>query len=82
MKRFRKKSVVVKAEQWFPGKSVEGVHDPIPGELPHHYLKEADRVRFLNPGDWVVGEDGHFRRYCPTEFEAMFTEIPDPNDEL
>jgi hypothetical protein len=77
MPRFRKKPSYFEADQWFPGKAVVGVHDPIPGELPRHYVRTAHKqVVFLEPGDWVVAEpDGS--GYYPIKPD-IFPTICDP----
>lgn len=58
--KFRKKTCVNEAEQWFPGKHVEGVQ-----EMHHHDGKQSVSngygiVETLNgptrvdPGDWII----------------------------
>lgn len=80
MQRFRKKPVVITAEQWFPGKAVEGVREPVEGELPGHYVTTAhNQIVFLEPGDWIVPEpDG--RGYYPIKPD-IFAATYDPVEE-
>jgi hypothetical protein len=73
--RWRKKPVIVEAEQWFPGKDVPGVWG-LPGQdmcpcyeiggdhnLPHVMTANEQRMDVV-PGDWIIREpDG--RGYYP-----------------
>lgn len=74
MARYRKRPVVVEAEQWFPGKEVPGVH------WVCDYLQEdadgktqvchqayvvtihGERAR-IAPGDWVITEPDGIHHY-------------------
>lgn len=54
---------VIEAEQWFPGKKIEGVDDTS-DVWGHAFVCTAhDQIVFLEPGDWVVPEpngNGHY----------------------
>ena len=58
MPNFRKKPVVISAEQWFPDKPVEGVLVPEPGCTiqcePH--IETLEGHVFVSPGDWIITE--------------------------
>jgi hypothetical protein len=78
MAKFRKKPVVVEAEQWFPGKDIEGVHEPIDAEVPMHFVKTAhNQIVYLQSGDWVIREpEGRGYYPCkPDIFEATYDPV-------
>jgi len=52
MPKFRKKPVVVEAEQWFPGKEVGGVVERARGT--YGYMKASEGKHIVNAGDWVI----------------------------
>ncbi len=89
MPRFRKRPVVVTAEQWFPDREVDGVcigDDPqracwvrpidfAPNaSYPHvHTLEGPLRV---SPGDWIItGVKGEKYPCKPDVFEATYEEV-------
>lgn len=56
MAKYRKESVIVEAEQWFPGKEIEGVY-PIPeGERGafYAYIRTLEGRMTVSPGDYVI----------------------------
>jgi hypothetical protein len=64
MPKFRKKPVVIEAEQWFPGKEIAGVvmKQPIIGGRGHGaiagptqpYIETLEGDMAVSPGDWVI----------------------------
>ncbi len=65
MARYRKKPIVIEAEQWFPGIKVEGVeHPPLPGTSqgeeclrahgPCGLVHTLEGKMIVMPGDWVI----------------------------
>jgi hypothetical protein len=75
MARFRKRrTVVVEAWQWFPGKDVPGVYPPA-GADPRPYVMTAHgQAAYLEPGDYVLVEpDGRGHYPCKADiFEANY----------
>jgi len=78
MNKYRKKPIVIEAEQWFPGKDIKGVfdarfddcgHSSIQG--PHcHTLEGALHV---SPGDWIItGVKGERYPCKPDIFEQTY----------
>jgi hypothetical protein len=55
---YRRKSTVVQAVQWFPGREVGGVRPGLEGEYGPHVVGARDRRTFLSPGDWVIYDHG------------------------
>jgi hypothetical protein len=83
--KYRKKPIVVEAEQWFPGKYVRGVTEAA-------YNVEDGKARLSGyghvvtihgehakvvPGDWVITEpDGEHHYPCkPDIFEATYEPV-------
>lgn len=82
MARYRKRPVVVEAEQWFPGKHVEGVTETVidlgdgqtsPAGYGHVVTIHGEHAKVV-PGDWVITEpDGVHHYPCkPDVFEATY----------
>jgi hypothetical protein len=69
---FRKKPVLVKAEQWFPGREVEGVCRHAGADTRYYVFTADGQGAYLEPGDYVVAEPegrGHYP-VKPDIFEA------------
>jgi hypothetical protein len=83
MAKFRKKPVIIEAEQWFPnGPTVKGVHwEQRPeddGEWMVPYVITAHEQRaYLAPGDWIIPEPMANRFYpCkPDIFENTYEPV-------
>lgn len=82
MPKFRKKPVIVEAEQWFPWLQIEGVLQPDSDSMtqfaPH--VITPNGVVEIKSGDWVVrGEKGNYvyplegfeQSYEPVDSEAQ-----------
>jgi hypothetical protein len=84
--KFRKKPVVIEAEQWFPGKHVEGVtelvHDPGDGSTVSNGYGDIETLEGplrVSPGDWIItGVKGEKYPCKPDIFEATYesAELP------
>jgi hypothetical protein len=84
MPSFRKKPVVVEAEQWFPDKEVAGVyiipeHD-VPSRGGGVAFRQPERAMVgtaeLSPGEWVLTQGGE-RHACADE---LFRQLYEPVD--
>jgi hypothetical protein len=74
---FRAKPVVVEAEQWFPGKAVDGVREPAPGRMNYYHVLLSNGVyAVVNPGDWVVTDRGRGGRHLYAA--KKFLEVYEP----
>lgn len=87
--KFRKKPVVIEAEQWFPGKQVAGVwnwkgnsaQDDYVGVCHAHTLNEAhchtlEGFHVVSPGDWIItGIKGEKYPCKPDIFEATYERV-------
>lgn len=58
MPKFRKKPIIIEAEQWFIGKNIQGViyePGPISGlYLMPPYIKTFEGKMFVSEGDWII----------------------------
>lgn len=90
MPRFRKKPIVVTAEQWSPETPVEGVEFPVPAEDLAKLAAIGERsdpaktglIRTLEgpfvvwPGDWIVtGVEGERWPIKPSIFEKSYEPV-------
>ena len=89
MSKFRKKPVIVEAEQ-YQGKRVKGVckcngATPIcTNPLPHVHTIHDNHTAYIKPGDWIIAEpDGkHFYPCKPDIFAETYESItPDREEE-
>lgn len=90
MAKFRKKPVVIGAEQWFPGKHIEGVTQQTEYNIPcfdefdsseRHYwgIRTLEGVMEVNPGDWVItGVQGEKYPCKPEIFALTYEHECDP----
>jgi hypothetical protein len=71
MPRFRKRPVVIEAEQWHPGTAIEGVYA---GSSPQVGLIDTlEGTMTVSPGDWVVtGIQGERYPVKPEIFERTY----------
>lgn len=57
MGKFQKKPVVIDAEQWFPGRDVDGVEEQPssdPDAEPVGIVKTLEGDMIARPGDWII----------------------------
>ncbi len=82
--KFRKKPVVIEAEQWWPNKPVAGVIYPPPEEISKRlvmtvevgYIDTLEGGHLVNPGDWIItGIKGEKYPCKPDIFEATYEEV-------
>jgi len=80
MSKFRKKSVVIDAVQWFPGVPVDGVEEFETGDAITQIAGKLGTLEHLGdtrgvvmPGDWVItGVRGEKYACKPDIFEATY----------
>ncbi len=72
MPKFRKKPIVIDAEQWFPGKEIEGVIVCPQGiQIPCIITLEGN-LR-VSPGDWIItGVNGEKYPCKPDIFDKTY----------
>lgn len=82
--KFRKKPVVIEAEQWFPGKDIDGVITPVKRDCPFKPDKNIGKIETLegdmivSPGDWVItGIKGEKYPCKPDIFEETYEKLED-----
>lgn len=82
MPKYRKKPVVVEAEQWFPGKEVEGVMDKAmlsevwfgaKAEDGRYFIRTLEGDMIVMPGDYIItGVKGERYPCKPDIFEETY----------
>jgi hypothetical protein len=92
--KFRKKPIVVEAEQWFPGTDVDGVvnvvgatMDPTgvlvndPNGISHGIIQTLEGPMRCSPGDWVItGIHGEKYACKPDVFAKTYERVYDDGD--
>jgi len=78
--KFRKKPIIIEAEQWFIGKEIEGViYKPMPISGLHimpHYIDTLEGRMFVNEGDWIItGVNGEKYPCKPDIFAKTYEKI-------
>ncbi len=79
--KFRKKPVVIEAEQWFPGKQIDGVIEennmtPYGKVGPAAWIKTLEGRHEVTPGDWIItGIKGEKYPCKPDIFEATYERV-------
>lgn len=86
-KQYRKKPVIIEPQQWFPDRTVKGVHwEQRAGDdgefLVPYVITIHEQRAYLAPGDWVMPEPttGRFYPCKPDIFATTYEPVatPDP----
>lgn len=74
MARYRKKPVIIEAEQWEPGKKIEGVRELTEGVFVGcGVIVTLEGEMMASPGDWIItGVKGEKYPCKPDIFEATY----------
>jgi hypothetical protein len=76
MAKYRKRPVIIDAEQWFPGIVMEGVVNSEysdPAFNGYHYIQTLEGRMIVSPGDWVItGVKGEKYACKPDVFEMTY----------
>lgn len=77
MTKYRKKPIIVEAEQWFYGKEIDGViYKPMPISGLHimpPYIDTLEGRLFVENGDWIItGINGKKYPCKPDIFEKTY----------
>lgn len=71
--KFRKRPIIITAEQWFPGKEVNGVYITPEGGA---YVFTLEGEMLVSPGDWIItGSKGEIYPCKPDTFEATYVPV-------
>lgn len=79
MKKYRKKPVVIEAEQWFKFDDVPEAHiQPLIVNANKGWIDTLEGGHEVTPGDWIIkGIKGEFYPCKPDIFEATYEEVND-----
>ena len=73
MPKFRKKPIVIEAEQWFPEKQIEGVVIRSPTCNPFAMIQTLEGNLIVNEGDWIItGVNGEKYPCNPEIFDKTY----------
>ena len=79
MKEYRKKPIIIKAKQWFPGIEIEGVDESGARQLANKlspnqgWIETLEGGHIVSPGDWIiVGVAGERYPCKPDIFELTY----------
>ena len=78
MDKYEYQGITVKAEQWFPGKHVDGVVAPSPNSTTQWYpfVSVGDETITVMPGDWIVTTPIGSKYLCRKDmFEKWYRSI-------
>lgn len=68
--KYRKKPVVIEAEQWFPGKKIKGVYEE---ENGHAHIVTLEGELTVSRGDFIIrGVNGELYPCKPDIFEKTY----------
>jgi hypothetical protein len=70
----------VEAEQWFPGKKIEGVYlfADIQWEEPTPRIKTLEGISKVSPGDWIITGVNGEKYPCKSDiFEKTYEPVGD-----
>ena len=82
MTKFRKKPIVVEAEQWFPGKRTDAVLNRVTFDSTgtkvdeSYYIITKQGEIEVNPGDWIInGLEGEQYPCSESIFEKVYEKV-------
>lgn len=80
--KFRKKPIIIEAEQWFEGKVIDGVKlgitiNPMTGNyVKAHMIETLEGTMIVNTGDWIItGVNGEKYPCKPDIFEKTYEPV-------
>jgi hypothetical protein len=81
MPKFRKKPVVIEAEQWFPDCEVAGVRvHYAQGKYPIALCDTLEGAHMVSPGDWIITGVKGEKYPCKPDIFAMTYEPVESTD--
>lgn len=80
--KFRKKPIVIEAEQWFPGKMDDPKSEPYVsydwGQVGPAIIQTLEGPMNVSKGDWIIkGINGEFYNCKPDIFEKTYEPVID-----
>lgn len=74
--KFRKKTIVIEAEQWFPEKEIEGIKVRSPTCNPFGEIETLEGTMFVSVGDWIITDINGEKYPCkPDIFEKTYERV-------
>lgn len=79
--KFRKKPIIIEAEQWFSNKKIEGVeyeYDTTYDNSYRYFIRTLEGKMNVSPGDWIItGIAGEKYPCKPDIFEKTYERVED-----
>jgi len=76
MPHFRKRPVIISAEQWFPGKNIDGMF--YDATLDRWLIPTLEGPHTVSPGDWIItGVKGEKYACKPDIFAQTYDQVDD-----
>jgi len=79
MVKYRKKPIVIEAEQWFPGKKIDSVlyrYDTRYDDDDNYYINTLEGTMKVSPGDYIItGIEGEKYPCKSTIFEKTHEKV-------
>ena len=78
MKNYRKKPLVIQAEQWFKFDDLPEAHiQPMKGSSDQGWVDTLEGGHIVSPGDWIIkGVKGEYYPCKPDIFEMTYDLVP------
>lgn len=74
--KFRKKPIIIEAEQWFPGKKIDGVFTKLKNLDVITYIDTLEGRLHVSSGDWIItGINGEKYPCKPDIFDKTYEEV-------
>lgn len=85
MAKFRKKPIVIEAEQWFPGKEIEGVYrrfsDNLSLKFDYAWIDTLEGKMKVSHGDWIIKGIAGQKYPCKDAiFQATYESVNDQQE--
>lgn len=78
--KFRKKPLVIEAEQWFPEKKISGVEE-CPYQPGLFSIETLEGKLYVSEGDWIItGVEGERYPCKDSIFQKTYEEVKESND--
>lgn len=76
MRKYRKRPIVIHAEQWWPDVKIKGVEVTKDDFGYHARIKTLEGTMFVTQGDWIIkGVEGELYPCKPGIFEKTYEPI-------
>lgn len=76
MAKYRKRPIIIEAEQWFPGKEIQGIYPKFPSGKKVFLIDTLEGTLTVTEGDWIItGVNGEKYPCKPDIFEKSYEPV-------